>query len=319
MYDVHSHFVPEAVLRWLKTHANTVHAVWEQRAVEKEPFLTVNHRWSFELKRAFYDANEYLAAQRAAGIGHTLVSPIPQLFLYDFPPEATSELSSVYNRELALWIQAHGDRLSGLGTVPLNHPEAAARELEAAMSQGLKGVIIGPGHNGILLSNPRFTPFWEAANDHGAVVFIHPLLNEDPRIQRKMMPNLIGIPWETTIAALDLVLGGILDAYPNAKLLLAHGGGFLPYQVGRLNQGHAVWPQVSSSLQDSPEGYLKRFWYDNVLWHEAALSYLQTLVGEERVLPGSDYPFDLKTWPPAPASDEAVREFLGIGANAKQV
>ncbi|WAH38067.1 amidohydrolase family protein [Alicyclobacillus dauci] len=312
MFDVHSHFVPEGVLAWLKDNASRVNATWEQRAVGKEPFLTINQKWSFELKQAFYQADVYLEDQRKAGVAHTIVSPIPQLFLYDFPVELTVELSDLYNHELVAWTKANSDKLSGLATLPLNDPDAAARLLDEAMSNGLKGAIIGPGHQGVPLSDDHFAPLWEVANDKRAIIFIHPLLNEDPRIQRKMMPNLIGVPWETTICGLDLLLGGILDKYPKAKILLAHGGGFLPYQVGRLNQGYQMWPAVKSSLNDTPETYLKRFWYDNVLWHEDALGYLQKLVGTDRVLPGSDYPFDLKTWPPAPTSEASCRAFLGL-------
>ncbi|GEO25211.1 amidohydrolase [Alicyclobacillus acidoterrestris] len=312
MFDVHSHFVPETVLSWLKENAHLVRATWEQRGVGKEPFLAIDGKWSFELKRAFYARELYLEEQRTAGVTHTLVSPIPQLFLYDFPHELTTEVAELYNDELSRFVVANAKILSGLATVPLNHPETAARVLERAVSQGLKGAIIGPGHAGQLLSDERFTPFWEAADAARAIVFIHPLLNTDPRIQRRMMPNLIGVPWETTVCALDLILGGILDKFPNARILLAHGGGFLPYQIGRLNQGYEVWPQVSSLLTDRPEAYLQRFFYDNVLWHEEALMYLRKLVGDDRVLPGSDYPFDLKTWPPAKSSDAAASAFLGL-------
>lgn len=312
MHDVHTHFVPPAMLDWLRANAELVSATWEERVPGKEPFLTVNRKWSFELKMEFYEADLYLRAQADSGVTHALVSPIPQLFLYDFPVEVATEAADVTNRAMAAWTQAHPGRLSALATVPLQDGESAARTLTEALGLGLKGAIIGPGHGGALLSDAQYEPFWRVADDAQAIVFIHPLLNEDPRLQRNRMPNLIGVPWETTIGALDLILSGHLDRYPNVRILLAHGGGFLPYQIGRYNQGYASWPAVRNTLQASPEDYLKRFYYDNVLWHPSARQFLTSLVGDDRVLPGSDFPFDLRTWPPAASDEAASAQFLGL-------
>ncbi|GLG00740.1 hypothetical protein Alches_07790 [Alicyclobacillus hesperidum subsp. aegles] len=311
MYDVHSHWIPQEVLDWLKT-TSAIDAVWEQRVPDKEPFLTVGGKWSFELKRAFYDLDLYLADQSANGIEHTLVSPVPQLFLYDVEPEVTKQLAAIYNEALACVVTSHRTHLSGLATLPLNDPDAACHELERAMARGLKGAIVGPGVGDIPLSDERFAELWSVADRLGAIVFLHPLLNTDKRIQRLMMPNLIGVPWETTISALDLILGGILDRYPNMRVLLAHGGGFLPYQLGRLNKGYEVWPQIKARLNDEPASYMRRFWYDSVLWSAEALQLLCSVAGKERVLPGSDYPFDLKAWPPIEFDDGAVRNLLGL-------
>ncbi len=312
MFDVHTHFVPSEVLEWLREHANLVGASFEKQVPEKEPFLTIDKKWTFELKRMFYGQELYFQEQERAGVKHSLLSPIPQLFLYDFEEQLTSEVARLYNRSLAELVRRNKNRLSALATLPLNQPERAAAELRSAMGFGLKGAVIGPGHKGVPLSDERFAVLWKEADAQKAIIFIHPLLNKDTRIQRKKMPNMIGVPWETTIAALDLLLGGILDRYPNVKILLAHGGGFLPYQVGRLEQGYKSWPDVRLSLQMNPEAYLKRFWYDSVLWNEGALLYLQELVGRDRVLPGSDFPFDLKTWPPQVSDEAAVRKFLEL-------
>ncbi|QQE77718.1 amidohydrolase family protein [Alicyclobacillus sp. SO9] len=312
MYDVHTHFVPPQMTDWISVQSNRLNAVWEKKVPNKQDFLTVNGKWSFEFKREFHDSELFLQSQADAGVLHSLVSPIPQLFLYDFDPAVTAEAASVYNRGLATWVKNSPARLSALGTVPLNNPSAAAQALVDALGQGLKGAIVGPGLNGRLLSDPWFEPLWQQANAKEAILFIHPLLNEDPRLKKNKMPNLIGVPWETTICALDLILTGHLDRFPKVKVLLAHGGGFLPYQIGRYNQGYQVWDNLQNNLQGPPEDYLTRFYYDNVLWNEKALSYLVSQVGEKRVLPGSDFPFDLKTWPPASSYSSDVTDFLKI-------
>jgi predicted TIM-barrel fold metal-dependent hydrolase len=312
MKDVHTHFIPPEVLQWLKENQNKVNATWEKKDSKKGEFLSVDGKWSFELKEAFINPTLYLDEQQAAGVSHSLVSPIPQLFLYDFSADITLELSDVYNRSLANWASNNGNSLSALATVPLNSPEDAAKELRKAMNLGLKGAIIGPGHQNNMLTDEMFIPFWEEANQLHAIIFIHPLLSEDPRLKRRMMPNLIGVPWETTICATDILLSGLLDKYPQVKILLAHGGGLLPYQIGRLDKGYATWPAVSAPLNAPPSEYLKRFWYDNVLWNDKSLDYLIDVVGEDRVVPGSDYPFDLCAWPPSKISDKGIKSLLGI-------
>ncbi|MDT8859697.1 amidohydrolase [Alkalihalobacillus sp. MEB130] len=312
MHDFHTHFIPNEVMDWIKDNKEKVNASWIKKNPNKEEFLSINDKWAFELKEEFIDAELYLADKERVGVTHAIVSPIPQLFLYDFPSEITSELATVYNQSLAKWCQSNSKQLSGLATVSLNNPDLAARDLRDAMDAGLRGAIIGPGLNGKLLSDPSFTPFWEEANTQKAIIFIHPLLCEDPRLNQRMMPNLIGVPWETTISATDLLLSGMLDTYSDVRILLAHGGGFLPYQIGRMNKGYEMWPLVSNALQKEPTEYLKDFWYDTVLWNPNTLEYLAKSVGEERIVPGSDFPFDLCAWPPASNFAKGANSLLGI-------
>ncbi|GGG01074.1 amidohydrolase family protein [Paenibacillus abyssi] len=312
MYDAHTHFIPPDVLNWLVENKQSVSAVFDKRDANKADFLSINGKWAFELKPSFVSEELFLREQAKAGVQHTLISPIPQLFLYEFQSEITRELVQVYNQALAAIASDKPGRLAALGTVSLNAPEQAAADLETGMDLGLKGAIIGPGHNGKLLSDAGFTPLWEAANRLKAVIFIHPLLNTDPRIQTRMMPNLVGVPWETTVAAADLLLSGLLDTYPNVKILLGHGGGFLPYQIGRLDKGYDMWNQVSSNLQAKPSEYLKRFWFDSVLWNAHALEYLVQVVGEDHIVPGSDYPFDLNELPTRILSGDGYRSLLEL-------
>ncbi len=311
MYDFHTHFIPPDVINWLKDNQKTVNAKWIQKEENKHEFLVVNEKWGFELKQAFIDSQLYLSEQEDAGISHSIVSPIPQLFLYDFPDDISSEISNVYNRSLAEWTKTAPRKISALGTVPLTNPDKAAQILQDGMNLGLKGVIIGPGLPGQMLSDEFFTPFFEEANRQHAIVFIHPLLAEDPRLKRRMMPNLIGVPWETTVCATDFLLSGLIDRYPNVKVLFAHGGGFLPYQIGRLDKGYEQWKLVSSNLQAPPSEYIKRFWYDTVLWNQESIEFLCKVVGHDRVVPGSDYPFDLSVWPPEEKYQKGAASLLG--------
>lgn len=310
MYDVHTHFVPPRVIEWLRENQIAIQAKWIKKDPAKADFLSVNGKWEFELKESFVNPELYLAEQEKAGIRHSLVSPIPQLFLYELAPAVTQELATIYNDSLSEWTRKKETRLSALASLPMNDPVMAARELERAMDLGLLGAIIATSWEGNLLGDEKFTPFWEVAHARNAIVFVHPLLSEDPRLNRRMMPNLIGVPWETTVCATDLLLSGTMDRYPDAKVLLAHGGGFFPYQVGRLQTGYAKWKAVSGNLRDTPRETAKRFWYDSVLWNQEALAYLIEMVGEERVVPGTDFPFDLCEWPPAIDGTKAFHRLI---------
>jgi aminocarboxymuconate-semialdehyde decarboxylase len=310
MHDFHTHFIPSDVLSWLKDNQRIVNAKWTKREEANNEFLVVNEKWGFELKQTFIDFTKYKYEQERAGVTHSIISPIPQLFLYDADPELSSEISRVYNSALAQLTELFPDAISALGTVPIHVPEKASQILQEAIYSGLKGVIIGPGLPGYMLSDDYFKPFFEEANRLKAIVFIHPLLSEDPRLKRRMMPNLIGIPWETTVCATDLILSGFADLYPNIKVLFAHGGGFLPYQLGRLDKGFEQWEAVSAKLHAPPSEYAKRFWYDTVLWNDDSVDFLIKTVGEEQVVPGSDFPFDLSAWPPKISNAKGVQTLL---------
>lgn len=312
MFDCHAHFIPPEVLDWVRSHAGAAGVRWERREGSRE-FMVVGGRWPFELKPAFVEPDLFLEEQRAVGVERTLVSPVPQLFLYEAPADTTAELATLYNRSLARWARDDPARLSALGTVALNDPPTAAQQLRDALGMGLKGAIVGATCGSRLLTDPALVPFWEEADRLGAVVFVHPLLSEDPRLRRPMMPNLVGVLWETTVAAADLVLSGWLDRYPRVRILLAHGGGYLPYQVGRLDRGYRQWPPVRAALSRPPGEYLRRLWFDSVLWNDRALAYLADLVGEDRVVPGSDYPFDLCARPPASVGEAGARALLEPG------
>ncbi len=296
MYDAHTHLVTPEVYEWLKRPRNGLDIEWQRRASSANPFLVVNQRWPFEFKPEFLSGDLYLREQETRGIVHSLISPIPQLFLYDAPSTVTTELARVYNESLAFWCAAH-PTLSGLATLPLNNPAAACRELDRAMDLGLKGAILAPGSSR-MLTHPDLVPVWQALNDASAILFLHPLLNGDPRIQQRMMPNLIGVLWETTVAAADLLLAGYLDQYPKVRILLAHGGGYLPYHIGRMQKAFSLWPQARGDLSRTPHEYLRQYWFDSVVFDAQALAFLERLVGSSKIVPGSDYPFDLCIWPP---------------------
>lgn len=309
MYDFHSHFIPNEVLDWVNSNKTALQVKREKRDSKKFELLSVGS-WTIELKDSLVDLSRYLEERNQMGIQHSLVSPARQLFLYEFPEEITRELVQVYNQAMAEMARKYPERITALATLTFTCPDRAAQELRQSMEMGLRGAIIGPGASPYMLSDEFYRPFWQEANDRGAIIFIHPLSCEDPRLKRRLMPNLIGVLWETTVYFTDLLLSGLVDRYPKLKILVAHGGGFLPYQINRLNKGYENTQLVSGSINDYPAEYLRRFWYDTVLLNEPSLKCLLELVGEERIVPGSDFPLDLSSWPPVGVGDSGAKLLL---------
>src|SRR5438128_900301 len=194
----------------------------------------------------------------------------------------------------------------GLATVPLQEPATAAAELRFAVRElGLRGAMVDPNALGRPLGDPAFDPFWKAASDLAAPVVLHPFLLEAvERFGRHYLHNLVGYPFETTLAAASLILGGTLDRFPGLSVVLVHGGGFLPYHIGRFDRAHETRPEARVDDAGLPSRYLRRFLFDTLVQRPEALRYLVQLVGHDRVMLGSDHPF----WMGDPDPLRVVRE-----------
>jgi aminocarboxymuconate-semialdehyde decarboxylase len=195
------------------------------------------------------------------------------------------------------------DKVSAMATVPLQFARMAVRELERVTKDyGMRSVQIATNVNGENLDQPQFSPFWEAAQGLGMLVFIHPRYQVGKyRMARYSLSNLIGNPLETTIAAAHLIFGGVLERYPELKVVLAHGGGMAPWVRGRWRHGikerRAAREGAREAGATKPfEDYFGRLYFDTLLHDEAALRYLVETVGADHVLLGTDYPADMGDW-----------------------
>ena len=245
------------------------------------------------LLEALYTLPAHLAFLDEQGIDAAVFGPLMDVAGYSLPPAPAARWSRTQNEALAESLAAAGGRHAGLATIPLQDPALAAEELRFAVSSlKLRGAMIDPNALGRPLGDRAFDPFWKAAADLGAPVMLHPFLLEAvERFGRHYLHNLVGYPFETTLAAGSLILGGTLDRFPALDVVLVHGGGFLPYHVGRFDRGHATRPEARADGAALPSGYLRRFHYDSLVQFAPALAYLVSVVGEDRVLLGSDHPF----------------------------
>ncbi len=241
-----------------------------------------------------YDIERRLREMDAAGVDIQVLSPVTFFFFYNLPAAECAARARQINAAIAQITVDRPDRFRGMATVPLQDPELAVAELEHAVGElGLHGLEICSNVNGKNFDEPEFKPFFEAVERLGVPIFVHPAhVAASDRLKRHYLVNLIGNPLDTAISIASLIFGGVLDAFPNLKLVFAHGGGIAPVLVGRWNHGHAVRPETEW-LPRPPVEYLKELYYDTITHDTRALAYLCDLVGASRVLLGTDYPFDM--------------------------
>ena len=244
----------------------------------------------------FVDADRIIEAQEAAGIERTVLSPWVPLLFYEVEPDEGLRRCRIQNEALAALVRARPERVAALGGVPLQEPELAASELERLMARGeLVGVEVAASIRGAYLGDDRFDRFWAAAERTGALVFVHPTTRgfDVPALGDYYLWNSVGNPFETTVAAAHLVMAGVFERHPRLRMVLAHGGGALLALRGRLRHAHAFQPQARARLAESPEASIRRFCFDTVTHDTELLRALIAFAGPERVLLGSDYPFDM--------------------------
>jgi aminocarboxymuconate-semialdehyde decarboxylase len=239
----------------------------------------------------FVDIEGILAAQDEAGVDRVLLCPWVPLLYYDADPDEGLRRARIQNDALAGLV---GERVAALGAVPLQDPELAAAELEALPEQ-LSGVEVAASVRGVFLGDDRFEPFWTAAEATGALVFVHPTTRgfDSAAFQDYYLWNTVANPLETAIAAAHMVMAGVMERHPRLRVLLAHGGGALLALRGRLRHAHGFQPQAKARLRESPEDSIRRFYFDTLTHDDELLNALIDYAGPDRVLLGSDYPFDM--------------------------
>ena len=254
------------------------------------------------------------------GIDIQVISPsILQQCTYWAKPEAALKMEQRSNDFVAEAVAQHPDRLVGIGSVPLQDVKLAVKELERAVTNnGLKGVIIGSNVNGDELGNKKFKPFWRKAEKLGAAIFIHPTGSTDPRMRPHYQLITVGQPLEEALAQGSLVYDGVMDEFPDLKIAIAHGGGYLPFYTGRHDHVQRMG-HIGDQLKGSFSSYLKRFNYETVLFNPDMLEYLAQKVPTKNIMMGTDYPFGeknpVKFVRRAKKISEAAQDRI-LGANA---
>ena len=224
-----------------------------------------------------------------------VLSTIPVMFSYWAKPADVLDLSMFLNDHIAGIVQKYPDRFIGLGTVPMQSPSLAIKELERCMKIGLRGIQIGSHINDWNLNEPELFSVFEAAQELGAAIFVHPwdMMGKE-KMQKYWLPWLVGMPAETSLAICSMIFGGVFERLPFLKVAFAHGGGSFPATIGRIEHGYNVRPDlVAADNKENPKKYLKNFYLDSLVHDPMMFDMLINLMGPERIALGTDYPFPL--------------------------
>jgi aminocarboxymuconate-semialdehyde decarboxylase len=253
----------------------------------------VNQEQLAQIGPLLTDPAQRLAVMDRAGVDVQVVSPMP-LYHYWADAGLAERLTRLTNEGVAGLAEQHPHRLVGFGTIPLQHPELAVTELTRAVDElGLRGVQIGTLAGGRELADDALDGFWARAEELDAVVFVHPWgCSLAERLDRYYLSNTVGNPVETTVALSHLVFSGLLDRHPGVRVVAAHGGGYLPTYLGRSDHAWRVRPEAQRPAEP-PSAYVRRMWFDSLVYTPMALRHLVEAVGADRVVLGSDYPFDM--------------------------
>ena len=301
--DIHAHLVPRSL--WQAAEAGK-----EWYGYRHEPgegpgtMLGDGKRTHFSSPKARFTPEERMADMDAQGVDVQVISIHTPFFGYHLDPAQGRALARDVNDEIAAMARQWPRRFAGLATLPVQDVKAAIEELERAVSVlGLKGAELDTAVNGENWDEPKFLPLFKAAEAMGAVLFFHPQPQHNFMLQRTTrygLFNSLGVIVEDAIVVAILIFGGILEACPDLKVCIAHGGGPACFAMGRLDRGWQGRADARRHIQQPPSTYQRRLYYDCVTGSEAALRFLLDQVGADRVVLGSDWPF--VPWHPSPVA-----------------
>jgi aminocarboxymuconate-semialdehyde decarboxylase len=322
--DIHCHVLtPKAAEMVAGDPAATRHP---REVYANEHTRRINREQTERTLSQFTSVEERLADMDRMGIDIQAISPSPNQTYYGADPDLGIATARVVNDNLAEIAARYPDRFVPLGTVPFQAPNLALAELDRLKhSLGFRGIEIATNVSGEDLSAERFRRIFARIEDLGLLVFMHPTgFPEARRFADHYLVNVIGNPLDTTVAVHHLIFGGVLDDHPNLKLVLAHGGGYLAAYSGRIDHAASARPDACTKIQRMPTTYLKRLYFDTIVYTRHQLEYLVGLYGADHVLMGTDYPADMGEVDPlgfiegATGLDDAERRAI-LGGNAARL
>jgi|TARA_B100001250_G_scaffold165213_1_gene142234 aminocarboxymuconate-semialdehyde decarboxylase len=228
------------------------------------------------------------------------LSIAPIQYYYALDPDLTYASSQLINNSIMEITNKYPERFVGLATIPMQEPALAVKELRRAVNElGMKGVEICTSVNGTDLSDEKYNIFFSEAEKLGILIFMHPSgFSNGDRLSDHYFSNVIGNPLDSTIAISHLIFGGVLDKYPKLKICVAHGGGYLPSYSGRIDHAHNARSDCRRCIEKEPTTYLKKLYFDTVVFTKHQLEYLISLYGSDHLLLGTDYPYDMGMYTP---------------------
>ena len=297
--DAHSHFIPDTLIDFIRTEGAKINT----EIIEQDGQTYMRHFEGFQypLFKGFYDPQEKLKDMEKIGLDHTVLSVSPGSFYYWIRDTgAALETAKMCNDWVAALSHKDTSYFSGMATIPMQDPALGLKELERAHDTlGLKALEITPVINEKNLDEKEFFPIYEFCAENHILIALHPYyIGVKPQYARYYNTNLIANVLETNIGINSLIFGGVFQQFPELKVLCAHGGGYFPYQFGRLMHGYQVRPEPKVNISSPPDTYLDNLYYDTITHWTPALQFLVDTFGDGHVVIGTDYPYDMGDYQP---------------------
>jgi aminocarboxymuconate-semialdehyde decarboxylase len=288
--DIHAHIVVPEVYAVAAEH-NIFSELPTDPGVTEEMRGKIKERAGMVLRR-MSDLSERIANMDGMGVGiQVLSASLVHQGLEWADAQTSLRLARTTNDWIAKAVDAQPARFVGLGTLPLHVPALAVAELERCLRKlGLRGVAISTTAGAMELGDAALTPFWAKAEELAAIVYIHPGGNRDPRFKRYHLWNSVGQAFEEAMAISSLMYDGVLERFPGLKICISHGGGYMPYYMGRIDRNYAEKANTRINMRRPPIEYLRMLYFDSCVYERPVLQHLVEKVGADRVLLGSDYP-----------------------------
>jgi aminocarboxymuconate-semialdehyde decarboxylase len=326
--DVHTHIVPEGWEDWAARFGGDRWPSLVRHDACRATIMTGGQFFRAVDDRS-WSPERRIADMDRLGIDRQALSPPPVMFCYWADARANAAFARLQNENVAAIAGRHPTRFVGMATVPLQDPDLAVQELRHCRERlGLRAVEIGSCPGGRDFDDPALFPFFEACAALDVAVFVHPAspLVGQERLTRYYFPLIVGNPLETALAASKLIYGAVLERLPALRVCFAHGGGAFPFTLARLDHGWKVRPEGPAAIPRPPREYARLLYFDSLTLSAANLRFLVEQFGAERIVIGSDYPFDMGSDDPVAAlgeaglpaaareqiEGEAARRFLGL-------
>ena len=290
--DLHNHVVPTSVIDAIARDPQRYGTSIEEK--DGKRYFNSHGRLA-ELQAVFYDADAKVAWMDENKLDIAAICVGPPIYFYWLSADVGLESARLANDGIAQMVAKRPDRLRGMAHLPMQDPDAAITELERVVKEyKFKGVELGTSIEGRPLADPRFRKVLKTIEQLGCFLFTHPYqCLAQGGMDEYYLSNFIGFPVDTTLMTAHLMFSGALDELKTLKILLPHGGGFVPYQIGRFVHGFNVRPEPRMKTQSSPADLLRRFYIDALTHDPQAARHLIDRVGADRVVIGSDHPFDM--------------------------
>ncbi|MFI5149491.1 MAG: amidohydrolase family protein [Bacteroidia bacterium] len=322
--DIHTHILPEHIPDWKKRFGYGGFIALEHHKPCCARMLLDTGRFFREVEDNCWSPEKRMQECDHHRVQVQVLSTVPVMFSYWAKPADCLELSKFLNDHIAGIVSRFPKRFIGLGTLPMQNPALAVKELERCKSIGLAGVQIGTNINQLNLNDPSFSEIFAACEELGMAVFIHPWeMMGEKEMQKYWLPWLVGMPAETSRAICSLIFGGVFNKFPKLRVAFAHGGGNFPSTLGRIEHGFHCRPDlVAIDNELNPRTYTDKFWIDSLVHDPHMLDFVVNMFGPERVALGTDYPFPLGELEPGSLIrsmpyDDKKKELLLSGAALK--